>query len=77
MQDEESIMEASTVAIRRTADVGGRAEKKPRTVYDNINVQFDRAANLVKLDENIRCTAAYIVALSHLERVYKERCIFP
>jgi hypothetical protein len=73
----EVIMEASTAIVRRTADVGGRSEKRSRTVYDNVTMQFDRAANLMKLDENIRRTAAYIVVLSHLERIYKERGIFP
>jgi glutamate dehydrogenase (NAD(P)+) len=50
----EVVMEASTAAVRRTADVGGRTEEEPRTVYDNVNMQFDRAANLMKLDKNIR-----------------------
>jgi len=49
----EVVMEASTATVRRTAD-GGRTEKKPRTVYDNVNMQFDRAADLMKLDKNIR-----------------------
>jgi glutamate dehydrogenase (NAD(P)+) len=50
----EVVMEASTAEVKHTKDVEGKTEKRPRTVYGNVTMQFDRAANLMKLDENIR-----------------------
>jgi glutamate dehydrogenase (NAD(P)+) len=50
----EVVMEASTAEVKHTEDVEGKTEKKPGTVYDNVNMQFERAADLMGLDENIR-----------------------
>jgi len=47
-------MKASPADIDRTVGLKERAESKQTSVYDNVTRQFDKAADLVKLDENIR-----------------------
>jgi glutamate dehydrogenase (NAD(P)+) len=50
----EVIMKASPADIDRTPGLKERTEKKQASVYDNVTRQFDKAADLMKLDENIR-----------------------
>ena len=47
-------MKASVAETDRTSSVAEQAGKKRRTVYDNVTEQFDKAADLMKLDGNIR-----------------------
>jgi glutamate dehydrogenase (NAD(P)+) len=47
-------MKASPAEINRTAPVQKIAARKKESVYDNVTRQFDKAADMVKLDENIR-----------------------
>jgi glutamate dehydrogenase (NAD(P)+) len=47
-------MKASPAEINRTAGVQQTAKRKKESVYDNVTRQFDKAADMVKLDENIR-----------------------
>ena len=47
-------MKASPTDINRTSVLAERTERKQASVYDNVTRQFDKAADLVKLDSNIR-----------------------
>ncbi|UCB51841.1 MAG: Glu/Leu/Phe/Val dehydrogenase [Candidatus Zixiibacteriota bacterium] len=47
-------MKASPADIDRTAAVEEIPTRKSESVYDNVTRQFDKAADMVKLDENIR-----------------------
>jgi len=47
-------MKASPADIDRTRGLKERTERKQASVYDNVTRQFDKAADLMKLDENIR-----------------------
>ena len=47
-------MKASPADIDRKAGVQQTAKRKKESVYDNVTRQFDKAADMVKLDENTR-----------------------
>ena len=47
-------MKASPADIDRTTGLKEITEKKRRSVYDNVTMQFNKAADLMKLDDNIR-----------------------
>jgi glutamate dehydrogenase (NAD(P)+) len=47
-------MKASPADIERTLEVKEIAKKKRPSVYENVAKQFDKAANLMNLDSNIR-----------------------
>ena len=47
-------MKVSPTNINRTPVLEERTERKQTSVYDNVTKQFDKAADLVNLDENIR-----------------------
>jgi glutamate dehydrogenase (NAD(P)+) len=47
-------MNASVAETDRASSVDKQAGNKRRTVYDNVTEQFDKAADLMKLDGNIR-----------------------
>ncbi len=47
-------MNASVAGADRASSVDEQTAKKRRTVYDNVTDQFDKAADLMKLDKDIR-----------------------
>ncbi|NIM97877.1 MAG: glutamate dehydrogenase [candidate division Zixibacteria bacterium] len=47
-------MKASPTDIDRTTGLKEITRKKRRSVYDNVTMQFNKAADLMKLDDNIR-----------------------